>query len=82
MRGGTAGLTFPAGLLAVMKRGLASILVVIGSIGLSLMEGHLLWTSVGNIPQVANRLPELFPGTVTQGLALLAALRTAWQTRK
>jgi hypothetical protein len=82
IRGGTAAVTLLAGLVAGSSRGLAAIIVAFGSIGVSLLEGHLLWQSVTGLLQVSAAMRDLLPHAVTQGFAVLAGLQIIWRMHK
>lgn len=82
IRGGAAVITLLAGLVAGRKRGLAAIFVALGTVGLSMLEGHLLWQSVSGMLRASSIMPNLLPPTVTQGLAVLAGLQTILQMRR
>ncbi len=81
-RGGVAAATFLAGMLSGRKRGAASTVVLLGSLGLSLLQGQSVWVALGRILQAPGIMGDLVPHSFTQGLALLTGLRTAWQVRK
>jgi hypothetical protein len=57
-------------------------MTMISSACLAILEGALLWNSADRMLQSTTMAPALAPSAITQGLAVLASLRTLWIARK
>lgn len=77
-RAGLAGVTLFAGLIAGPRRGAASLIVLLGSLGLSLFEGMTLWGFVQQIMASPQVLEGLLPNAVPQALTVITSLSTAF----
>jgi hypothetical protein len=75
---GFAGISLIAGLIAGRRRGIASIIVMLGTLGLSLLEGMTLWGFVGQIQASPQLLQGLLPNAIPQALTMLMSLGTAF----
>jgi hypothetical protein len=81
-RGGLAVLNLFAGLIAGPRRGVASVIMLLGSLVLALMQGASLYSFADQILANPSIIQGLLPNVATQGLACLTALRTALASRK
>jgi hypothetical protein len=82
VRGAVTVVTLLAGMISGRKRGSASKMVLFGSLGLCAIQAFGFWDSVNSIMAAPGATERLLPHTVTQGLALLTGVRTAWRARK
>ena len=76
-RAGLAAISLVAGLIAGRRRGLASVIVLLGTLGLSLMEGMTLWGAVQQVQASPQFLQGLLPNAIPQALTMVTSLRTA-----
>jgi hypothetical protein len=76
-RAGFAGVSLIAGLIAGRRRGLASVIVILGTLGLSLFEGMTLWGAAQQILTSPQLAAGMLPNAIPQALAMLSSLRTA-----
>lgn len=74
---GLALLNLIAGFVAGERRGVASILMLLASGGLALLQGGSLLGTLLQLITSPSLYGELLPGGVTQGLSFLAAGRAA-----
>ena len=81
LRGGLALFSLIAGLLAGSSRGWMSRLTILGTLVLALVQSGSLYGFAMRILQNPQMLSGLLPNALTQGLSLIAALRTAWLAR-
>jgi hypothetical protein len=77
-RAGLAGVSLLAGLIAGRRRGVASVIVLLGTLGLSLLEGMTLWGAARQGLTSPQLLQELLPNAVPQALTMLSSLSTAF----
>jgi hypothetical protein len=77
-RAGLAGISLISGLIAGRRRGVASVIVLLGTLGLSLLEGMTLWGSVQQVLASPQLLQGLLPNAVPQALTMLTSLSAAW----
>jgi len=82
LRGGLALFSLIAGLLAGSSRGWMSRLTILGTLGLALVQSGSLYGFAVRILENPQMLAGLLPNALTQGLSLVAALRTAWLARR
>ena len=82
LRGGLALFSLIAGLLAGNRRGWMSRLTIVGTLALALVQSGSLYGFAMRILQNPQMLSGLLPNALTQGLSLMAALRTAWLARR
>lgn len=76
-RAGLAGISLVAGLIAGRRRGVASAIVMLGTLGLSVFEGMTLWGSVQQVLASPQLLQGLLPNAIPQALTMVTSLRTA-----
>jgi hypothetical protein len=81
-RAGLAGVSFVAGLIAGRRRGVASVIVMLGTLGLSLLEGMTLWGFVQQIQASPQLLQGLLPNAIPQVLTMFTSLSTAFSALK
>ena len=77
-RAGFAGVSLLAGLIAGRRRGMASLIVVLATLGLSLLEGMTLWGFAQQILASPQLLQGLLPNAVPQALTMFTSLSTAF----
>jgi len=82
LRGGLALFSLIAGLLAGSSRGWMSRLTIVGTLALALVQSGSLYGFAMRILQNPQMLSGLVPNALTQGLSLVAAVRTAWLARR
>ena len=82
LRGGLALFSLIAGLLAGSSRGWMSRLTILGTLVLALVQSGSLYGFAMRIVENPQMLCGLLPNALTQGLSLVAALRTAWLARR
>jgi hypothetical protein len=81
-RAGFAGISLVAGLIAGRRRGVASVIVMLGTLGLSLLEGMTLWGFVQQIQASPQLLQGLLPNAIPQALTMFTSLSTAFSALK
>jgi hypothetical protein len=81
-RGGLAVLNLLAGLIAGPRRGLASVILMMGSVVLAILQGISLYSCGERMLAAQSVIQGLLPNMATQGLAFCTALRTAFASRK
>ena len=81
-RGGLAVLNLLAGLIAGPRRGLASSIMMLGSVFLAILQGISLYSYGDRMLAAQSVIQGMLPNVATQGLALFTALRTAFVSRK
>ena len=81
-RGGLAVLNLLAGLIAGRRRGLASVIMMMGSVVLAILQGISLYSYGEQMLAAQSVIQGMLPNVATQGLALCTALRTAFVSRK
>ena len=72
-----AGVSLFMGLIAGRRRGVASLIVLLGSLGLALFEGMTLWGFVQQILASPQLLQGLLPMAVPQAVTAITSLSTA-----
>jgi hypothetical protein len=77
LRAAFAGFSLVAGLIAGRRRGLASMLVLVGTLALSLFEGMSLWGALRQVLASPHLLRGMLPNAIPQALTIYAALTTA-----
>ncbi|MGV8040657.1 MAG: hypothetical protein AB2L07_11435 [Thermoanaerobaculaceae bacterium] len=82
LRAVLAALSLVAGLLAGRRRGVASVVVMLSTLGLALTQALALGGMALEVVRAPSALGRLLPNLVTQGLTLVSALRTAFRTRR
>lgn len=76
-RAGLAVISLVAGLIAGRRRGVASVIVLLGTLGLSGFEGMTLWGVVQQVQASPQLLQGLLPNAIPQALTMFTSLRTA-----
>lgn len=76
-RAGLAAVSLVAGLIAGKRRGVASVIVVLGTLGLSLFEGMTLWQFVQQVQASPQLLQGLLPNAIPQALTMATSMRAA-----
>ena len=82
VRAGLTGLTVIAGLIAGRSRGFFSRIAMLSSLVLAAVQSTSLYSFGTRIMANPQLLSGLLPNVATQGLAFMAALRTALAARK
>jgi hypothetical protein len=82
LRAVLAALSLVAGLLAGRRRGVASVVVMLTTLGLALTQALSLGGMALEVARSPSILGRLLPNLATQGMTLVSALRTAFRTRR
>lgn len=82
LRAVLAALSLVAGLLAGRRRGVASVVVMLSTLGLALTQALALGGMALEVVRSPSALGRLLPNLATQGMTLVSALRTAFRTRR
>ena len=81
-RDSLAALNLLTGLIAGPRRGLASVILMMGSVLLAILQGISLYSCGERMLAAQSVIQGLLPNMATQGLAFCTALRTAFASRK
>lgn len=81
-RAGLTVVSLLAGLIAGRRRGIASFIVLLGTLGLAGLQGLSLGQAALQALEAPEMLSNIMPSAVTQGAALLTALRTVWKSAR
>lgn len=82
LRATLAAVTLVSGLVAGRRRGVASVLVMVSTLGLALAQALSLGGLALKVLQSPDAMGRLLPNLATQGMTFVAALRTALKARR